>query len=130
VTRLRDLGAPLAWPYPLRVSYEPNEHMIPFAEVTWARLEKGIWHLVRDLRRSEQMDAFGRLPDGHLFMHPADVESLYVSEPTNRVLAATGPFLGWPIKPYGYELIETQHPSYARRGRPRLHLNDGTDVLL
>ena len=111
-----------------------DEHLIPFGEVTWARLEAGIWHHVRDLRLSGAMDAFGRLPDGTLYMHPADQMDLLCSEPTQRVLySPAGSYGNYGVKPWGYELVTTRTPSGAygaRRGRPRLHLNDGTDVLL
>lgn len=107
-----------------------DEHQVPFAEVTWARLEKGIWHHVRDLRLSGRMSEFGRLPDGWLFMHPADHDDLLTSEPTDHLRYSTPDF--W-TKPYGYELVTTRNPDGAygaRRGRPRLHLTDGTDILL
>lgn len=124
---MNGLPTPLDWPWPFRAPMPPNEHEVPFAEVTWDRLEKGIWHHVRDLQRDGAMGAFDLLPDGHLLMHPADAEDFLLSEPSPRFIA--GPY-GYPTKPWGYELITTRHPDYARRGRPRLRLNDGTDVLL
>lgn len=116
----------LDWPYPLRVPRAPNEHEVPFAEVTWDRLEKGIWYHVRGLRRDGAMGEFDRLPDGHLLMHPED----YIDLVTSNMPSWVTQLFAWPPKPFGYDLIQTTHPDYARRGRPRLRLNDGTDVLL
>lgn len=104
-----------------------DDHLLPFGEVTWGRLEKGIWYHVRDLRLSGQTRAFDRLPDGWLLMHPADRMDLTLSEPTDRLRFST---LNWMDEPYGYQLVTTRDPARVRRGRPVLHLNDGTDVLL
>lgn len=103
-------------------------HLIPFARVTWDRLEKGIWHHVRDLRFAGAMTEFDRLPGGWLLMHPADEGDLLRSEPTDRLRFAA--FDYWR-EPFGYQLVTTTtDPARVRRGRPVLHLNDGTDVLL
>lgn len=114
----------LDWPHPLRVPYS-NEHVIPFATVTWDRLERGLWHHRHDL-----LLAFQPEPprEGWLFMHSGDLGDLLMSDPGRQRYSSLA--LGWPMQPFGYELMETTNPDYARRGRPRLHLNDGTDVLL
>ena len=104
----------------------PNEHVIPFAFVTWDRLERGIWHHVRaeNWRRRDRYE----LPrEGALYMHPADRIDLLRSEPTRPSAWLADP------KPFGFDLITTERPDGpygARRGCPVLRLANGTEVHL
>lgn len=105
-----------------------NEHLIPFGLVTWERLARGMFYVVRDWRRETQRIA---LPGGSLWMHPGDRLDLLRSEPVSDM--AKGLAFGhfeWPAKGNvgGFQLLVTQDPNRVRAGRPRLRI-DATRVL-
>jgi hypothetical protein len=121
------------WPgLPRREPLPPNEHMIPFEEVTHDRIHKGLraeWHarqLVHPLRYV--------MPGGTLYMHPADRISLLVSAPISPYSLHLGGVVsrdgGLGLFGVEWDLFTTQDPRVVRRGRPRLSLDDGTEVLL
>lgn len=118
----------LPW-MPRRAPLPPNEHMVPFARVASDRIVNGLRYELHDRTRAV-MERYV-LPGGTLYMHPADHDDLLVSLPFERwrvgewVHPGAVTFFGAP-----FDLIVTQDPAVVRRGRPRLVLDDGTEVLL
>lgn len=110
----------------------PNEHVVPFAEVTADRLFRGLLAVWDERQRNEPLRY--QLPDGTLYMHPGDRINLLATLPVEGMWARVPA----PITPAGnvsliggsYLLVTHFDPAVVRRGRPRLALDDGTEVLL